>query len=189
MVYAGLKKLLTRFRDDERGTIMIETVIALPLLVWALAASYEFFEVHRYMSVRDKASFTIADMVSRETEAITPVYLDNAKQLYDEITNDTGSNDLRVSVVRYDEQTDSYFIRWSQVRGQGSFTPLQTADVAQAHDILPIMDDGEDLVLVESRSTYAPLFNVGLADNLQIETRIFVAPRFTPQVIFDDGTT
>lgn len=61
-----------RFCREERGSVTVEAVITLPLLIWAIGATYEFFEVHRYQSARDKASYTIADMLSREMMPITP---------------------------------------------------------------------------------------------------------------------
>ncbi len=79
MYFTRFKDLLKRFRDDDSGTIMVETVISLPLLVWTIAATYEFFEVHRYKSVREKASYTVADMLSREQSVVTDVYVDNTK--------------------------------------------------------------------------------------------------------------
>lgn len=185
MLYSALKNALRRFRKDERGTIMVETVIALPLLVWALAASYEFFEVHRYMSARDKATYTIADMFSREVSSINTAYMDNTKILFDEISNDQGVNQIRVSIIKFDEETNSYSISWSEVRGIGDFIALTSADVAQAFNELPIMNDGEELILVESQSTYQPLFNVGLTDNLSIDTRVFTSPRFSPQICWE----
>jgi len=181
-----LKYALLRFRDDTRGSVMVEAVITLPLLVWMLAATYEFFEVHRYKSVREKASYTIADMISREqTEPVTPAYMDNTKTLFDEITNDDGANQIRVSIIQYDEDDDEYFVHWSHVRGTGGLSALTDSDVASAHDTLPIMNDAEQLILVESASAYSPAFEVGLNDNISIDTRVFTAIRFAPKIDFD----
>jgi len=96
------KTWASRFRNEERGSVMVEAVITLPLLIWAVGATYEFFELYRYNSARDKASYTIADMISRENAAITPLYIDNAKIVFDTIANDRGANSLRVSVVKFD---------------------------------------------------------------------------------------
>lgn len=181
-----LKTALFRFRDDTRGSVMVEAVITLPLLVWMLAATYEFFEVHRYKSVREKASYTVADMLSREqTEPVTPSYMDNTLTLFNEITNDDGVNQIRVSIIQYDEDNDEYFIHWSEVRGTGGMGVLTDADVASAHATLPIMNDAEQLILVESASTYSPAFEVGLNDNLSIDTRVFTAIRFAPKIDFE----
>ena len=47
------------------------------------------------------------------------------------------------------------------------------------------MADGEEVILVESRSTYDPLFKVGLNDNLKIGSRVVTSPRFAPQIVWE----
>lgn len=187
MLLARLKVSLRSFCKETCGTITLETVIVLPLLFWSAAATFEFFEVHRYKSVREKATYTVADMISRETSAagLNSVYLDNAKILFDEISNDAGVNQIRVSIVTYDGVTDEYGISWSQVRGTGSLAPLTDGDVQNAHSELPIVPNGEEFILVESKSTYDPLFTVGLTD-VDINTRTFTAVR-APQKICYEG--
>ncbi len=186
MYMLPLTQWLKSFRDDETGTVALEAVITLPLLFWALAATYEFFEVHRYDSARAKASYTIADMLSREMQTVTPTYLDNAKTVFDTITNDTGENQMRISVVKYDADSDEFSVRWSQVRGGGPYTALTTADVRNAHATLPIMGDGEEVIVLESRSDYPAKFDVGLGGDLVIATRVLTSPRFAPQIVWEN---
>lgn len=181
-----LKRLARRFRGEEDGSVMVETVICLPLLVWALVATYEFFEVHRYTSAREKATYTIADMLSRESTSVNDTYIDNALKLFDEISNDNGTNQLRISVVQYDLDEDEYSVWWSELRGTGDMMVLQDADVRTAHAILPILNDGEQLILVESESKYQPTFKVGLGASVPIDTRIFTKIRFLSQLCHQD---
>ncbi len=185
MLLKLIKQRLSNFRDDTRGTLMVETVIMLPLLIWALAATYEFFEVHRYKSVREKATYTIGDMISRENDFLTEVYIDNTKVLFDEITDDDGINQIRVSIVKYDKNIDKYKISWSEVRGTGEFAPLETADVADKHSELPVLEHGKEVILIESTSSYDPLFTVGLASDLKVQTRVLTTIRFAPQICFE----
>ncbi|QFT99007.1 hypothetical protein FIU85_16965 [Roseovarius sp. THAF8] len=186
MLMARLKVSLRSFLEDTRGLITVETVLSMPLLFWAMTATFDFFEIHRYKSVREKGTFTIADMISRETRAggLTSIYLDNAKILFDEITNDDGVNQIRVSVVKYSDHKKEYSIAWSQVRGTGPLVPLTDGDVKNAHATLPDVNHGEEVILVESTSSYQPLFNVGLND-VTIGTRVFSAIRFTAQVCYE----
>ncbi|WP_397543491.1 TadE/TadG family type IV pilus assembly protein [Roseovarius salis] len=189
MLWLRFKHLIASFREDTRGSFLVESVIALPLLFWTLAATYEFFEVHRYKSVREKATYTIADMLSREQSVVTDIYIDNAKILFDDVANDDGVNQLRVSVIRYLAADDQYEVAWSEVRGTGGMAALQDADVATAHDQLPAMSNGEEVILVESRSSYDPSFDVGLSDGINISTRVFTSLRFAPQLCFDVCTS
>lgn len=186
MLCARMKLVLREYWQDTRGSMMVEAVVSLPLLFWVLAATFEFFEVHRYKSVREKATFTAADVLSRENSAvgITDTYMDNLLVLFNEISNDDSSNQIRVSVIRYNAGDDKYEISWSKTRGSGPLTPLSTPDVETQHATLPILNNGEELVLVESRSNYDPVFEVGL-DNFVVRTRIFSAIRFAPQLCYE----
>lgn len=187
MFMSSFKTWFRGFRDDERGSIMLEAVITLPLLFWAVAASYEFFELHRYASARDKAAYTVADMISREMQPVTPVYLNNAKTVFDTMANDTGVNQLRVSVVKYDVDSDTFSVVWSQIRGTGSMAALTTSDVEDAHDKLPVMRDGEEVIVVEAESVYPPIFEVGIGENKMIESRVLTSPRFAPQILWSSS--
>ncbi|WP_324753705.1 pilus assembly protein [Roseovarius sp. Pro17] len=187
MTYFLPKSWLSKFRNDERGSVALEAMLTLPLLIWAVGATYELFEVQRYSSARDKASYTVADMISREMIAITPIYMNNAKTVFDTISNDDGENSLRVSVIKYDVDEDEYFVKWSEVRGPSLLIALTTADVKTAHDTLPIMGDGEELIIVDSLGDYSPMFDVGISKGLQIATHVFTSPRFAPQINWDDS--
>ena len=189
MLWLRIKTRLAAFRDDASGSFMVESVIALPLLFWTLCATFEFFEVHRYKSVREKATYTIADMISREQDVVTDIYVDNAMTLYDEIASDTGTNQLRITIVQYDEDNDIYAVAWSEVRGSGRLFPLDDNDVANKHATLPVMDDGEQVIVVESVSNYDSLFDLVLSDTISIETRVFTSIRFAPQICFDACTS
>lgn len=188
MLYARIKSFLAGFREKTDGSFAMETVIVLPLLFWMVAATYEFFEVHRYKSARIKATYTVADLVSRQETAINDTFIDNMKVLFDEMTNDSGETQLRVSIVRYDENTETYDLRWSEVRGTGHFLPLTDADVATDHQNLPILRHGEEVIIVESNSSYDSLFKVGLADAINMNTRTFSSLRFAGQLQFEGVT-
>ena len=181
-----LHRCIRRFCGERDGSVMVETVLCLPLLIWGLVATYEFFEVFRYKSAREKATYTVADMLSRETTEVNDTYVDNAKRLFDGISNDDGDNQIRISVLRYVGASDEYEVRWSEVRGTGDYVDLVNEDVRNAHAILPQMDGGEELILVEAASKYQPTFNVGLGDHVPVETRIFTKIRFLPQLCHED---
>ncbi len=192
MIMHIFKQSLIRFRDDTRGTIMVETVIVLPLLFWMLAATYEFFEIHRYRAVREKATYTVADMFSRELREVDDVYIDNTKTLFDLMTNDDGINQIRVSILRYnqdeDENEGEYELSWSEVRGTGSLVSLSDSTVASLQNSLPAISAGSELILIDSISRYDPLFTVGISKNVPIETRVFTTIRFAPMICFDGVT-
>jgi hypothetical protein len=89
---------------------------------------------------------------------------------------------MRVTVVKYDSDEDEYSVKWSQVRGTAMLRALVTADVQNAHARLPMMRDGEELIIVDSLSEYPPLFDVWVGDGMNMSTHVMAIPRFAPQI-------
>ena len=179
MAFSHLKKLMTRLRDDTSGTIVVEMVITLPLLLWALMATFEFFEVFRYKSIRDKATYVIADMISREKPQpgwVDGTYMDNSLRLFNDIVTDRGVNQIRVTIIRYRE-SEGYTVQWSEPRPTGSMPKLTDADIQADLARIPNMNDGDELILVDATSTYIPNFNVGLGNSIPIVSRTFTSFR------------
>jgi len=184
-----LKSAIGRFRRETGGTMTVEMVITLPFLFWMITTSFELYEVHRYKAARVKATYTVADMLSREMLPVDDVYVDNAKALYDTVTKDNGENQVRFTVVRYDSGPDTYSVRWSETRGSGAMSPLTNGDVAQAHAELPVLQGGEELIIVESTSTYSPIFEYpGLNNDYTVNTKVFTGIHFAPQLCWDGSS-
>lgn len=179
---------LRRFLRDPRGTVAVETVIIAPFMIMGLIYSYEYFDMYRAQSVRDKATYTMADILSRETAVVDDTYIDSAKSLFDSITDDRSPNDLRITVVRYhfDEGngTDEFELRWSETRGSGGLLPLTADDVRDAQDVFPVMVNGQDLIFVENFATYQPVVTNGITEDVPINTRMFMTLRFASQLCF-----
>lgn len=186
MCLSRLKSLLTRFRKETNGVVTVEMVVTMPLLIWALAATYDYFEIHRHRAVREKATYTIADMFSREQAPVTTAYVDGARDLFNAITNDDDPVQIRVSVVTFDGDTQQYRVVWSRIGGAGALVPLTDSDVQSGAIPLPAMIPGQQLVMVNSLSTFNPAFNVGLSSNMPVETSQFMNLRFAPQLCFED---
>ncbi len=186
MTISLLKKFMTRLRDDTSGTIVIETVITLPLLIWALMATFEFFEVFRYQSIRDKATYVIADMISRE--ALVPgfvdnTYIDNSLTLFNDVVNDNGVNQLRITIIKF-TPGNGYTVEWSKIRGTGGMQELTTAVLQTDLAHIPVLSVGEELILVDSTSNYVSTFNVGLGANIPVASRTFTSFREIAQLCF-----
>ncbi|SLN41269.1 hypothetical protein ROG8370_01726 [Roseovarius gaetbuli] len=188
MYIFDIKRALRRFRKSEQGTVTMETVIMLPFLFGLLVFSYEFFDMFRYKSVREKATYTVADMLSRETNVVDATYIDNTKLLFDTMTKNGSDNQIRTSVVRYHQydpdNIDEFELRWSEVRGEGELLKLTTADVKEAHATFPKMTNGQDLIIVETRSVYDAHLPFGVAKDTPIKTQMFMSLRFGAQLCY-----
>ncbi len=174
---------MRRFSVSERGSLSIEAVFALPMLVWAITATFVFWDAFKTLNITQKATYTVADMLSRETQAIDDDYLTGLHELFDYLTPSDGSNALRVTVVRMqlDQNTGvkSYNLVWSQ--GVGGITGYTDLTAIQAR--LPDMAPGDQMIVVESEQDWAPAFTVGLA-NYRFREVAISRPRFAPQLVW-----
>ena len=177
MVIQRLKSRIRSFYDDTSGNISVEFVLAMPILFWSFMAVYVYFDGYRQSAVNLKAAYTISDLISRETEAINEDYIDSMVNLLTFLTRSNSNVDLRITVIRWDESDDRYYVDWSANRGFVS--DLTNANIAEIEPRLPAMPDAERVILVETANNFVPLFNVGM-DNISLDNFVFTRPRFAP---------
>ncbi|UYV38640.1 hypothetical protein N4R57_06205 [Rhodobacteraceae bacterium D3-12] len=118
MKTSPLARRIAGFRDDTRGTVTVEALVMLPLLLWAFCALFTFFDAYRQTSISHKAAYTLSDMLSRETTPVTNDYLDSAQEMLGFLTRSDTERRMRVSVVRFDLDQNEHFIEWSETRAQ-----------------------------------------------------------------------
>ncbi|WP_290559967.1 pilus assembly protein [Aestuariivita sp.] len=163
----------------------VEFVLIVPILFWAYAASYAFFDGYRQSSINLKAAYTIGDLLSRERQIITPAYIDSMYALAQHLTRTDSPLDMRITVIRWDEEDDMFYFDWSQTRG--SVLPLTQADLPDIAHRLPVMPDEERVILVETWNTWKSVVSTGMPER-SFDNFIFTRPRFAPQLKFEDGT-
>lgn len=182
-----MKRLFSRFTGfsrDDRGSVAIEAVIWLPLILGVLAATFSLFDAFRYKSLNVKAAYTISDAISRETDPIDNLYLDGMLDLLQYLTRSEGAYSLRLTLVRYHE-TNGYISEWSKTRG--NFDSMGDRDLANIADQLPNMLHNERVIVVETETEYAPPFSVpGLNEARLFYNFGFTRPRFAPKITWRD---
>ena len=180
-LFTRINWFLRGFRDETRATVAVEAVVILPLLFWAYAAMFVFFDAYKQVSINQKAAYTIGDVLSRETTAINNAYLDGVDNLFKFLVRADDTARLRVTVVRWDENREKFRRDWSKTRG--GVSPLSNAQVADMGDDLPVMPDGERVIVVETWSRYTAPFNVGILSQ-DLHNRVFTRPRFAPKLVW-----
>lgn len=181
-----LKSRLKAFAQDNSGSITVEFVLAMPILFWSFMATYVFFDGYRQSAVNLKAAYTISDLISRETSFIDDEYIDSMLKVLELMTDAASSGDvtMRISVIRWDEVDDRYYLDWSANRGYSQ--ELTNNNLADLEERLPTMPDNERVILVETNNRFVPLFNVGL-DDINLRNFVFTRPRFVSNVPWDSG--
>ena len=175
---------LRKFSRKEDGSGIVEFVLMFPLLCWALLATVSYFHAFRSEAIATKTTLTLADMVSRETDYITPTYLNNVRELLEFLSVSDVTPDYRLTVIRWNGEKGEYRIRWSRERGRES--QLKNADLVALTDQLPILSAGQNVLLFETWTDYVPQFdyNLGLGE-FQFKNFVVMSPRFSTQICWN----
>ena len=186
MFRLALTTALRRFTKSEEGSISVEAMLILPILVWCYLGTFVFFDAYRSQSTNLKAAYTIGDTLSRETGYVTPIYMDSLSNLQKFLVDEAnGIARLRVSVYRYQAADNTYRVNWSQTRGGA--VQLTDSLLAQLRPNLPRMPNNEIAILVETWLGYHPTYSVGLQD-FTFTDLVVTRPRFAAQLCKNTNT-
>lgn len=182
---------LGRFLRDTDASMTVESVLILPFYLQFYVAAYAFFDAFRTQTINEKASYTIADVITRRNAGapVDTAYINWLNTLYDYLLEGRGNDTwIRVSSVTYSNANSRYEIEWSvATRGKQRYT---TADLPAIAAALPTIPGGDTVILVETHSTFGiglsgtrPLLFSALGNQV-LETFTFTRPRFTTRIEF-----
>jgi Flp pilus assembly protein TadG len=171
---------LRRFGRDETGTLVAESVLVLPFMLWSYLALFVYWDSYRSVNTVQKAAYTISDMISREMVPVTENYINGMDTILEYLIDADQDAKLRVSSIRWSELNNRYEVMWSRSPGNAMIR-LTTATVAGIASKLPNLADGDYVVLVEVDVNYHAAFNVGINDQ-SLKQFIVTRPRFVMPV-------
>ena len=178
--WKSLKSSLSRFARREDGTIMAETVVILPMMLWAFLALFVYWDSFRALNTTQKASYTISDMISREMVSVNDAYITGMRNVMQYMLDPGDVPRIRVTSVRFSQINNRFEVHWS--RSTATTLPILTTTTLQAlSPRIPAMSDGDYVVIVETQVDYHPGFNVGLQDTV-MQQFIVTRPRFVPRI-------
>ncbi len=191
-----MKRFLTRllrFRRHERGTLSVETAMIFPLLMFSYVGIYTFFDAFRTQNINVRASYTVADMLSRETNMLDTDYLEGLNKILRLLTRSDYDTILRVTVVTFNindkdnPNDDEYELVWSQVDGGDGATikPYTDQTLSDLEPQIPIMDHGDVNIVVETWSGFIPIFKFTGVEPYYFEHLVVSRPRFGPQLCWE----
>lgn len=166
----------------EDGSISVESMLMLPLLIWCFLGAYVFYDAYRAQFINAKASYTIGDILSRETNYITPEYMDSVFDLQQFLVARTTPVRLRVSVITYDQANDQYSVVWSENRGGGG--PIDDAALTSMLPAIPAMPDQGRAIVVQTSMVYSPIYAAGITE-MQFDDLVVSRPRFAGQLCWN----
>ncbi len=173
-----------KFIRKEDGSLSVEAVVMAPLLIWALAAMFVSWDAFKTITISKKATYTIADALSRETNVVTPAYLIAMHETYDYLMGRDEPHALRITVLEtvydLDLQKDVVKLVWSEgtggIEGYTSLAPIKNR--------VPKFAAGDQMIFVESEQSWAPAFGVGLG-TFRLRDVAISRPRFAGALKWD----
>lgn len=180
----GLINRIRYFGRDQHASLSVEAVLILPLLLWAYFGMFILFEGYRSLASNTRASYTVADLLSRETDYVTPTYLAGMNDILDLITQSPHPTALRVSVVSYDNDAQRYNLEWSH--GTRGVTDVTDASLdSELMPYIPIMASPGVAIVVETFLSFEPFMSISL-DAFNFHSVTITRPRFAAQVVWSD---
>lgn len=171
------------FQENQSGSVALEAVIIVPILVWAYLAMFTIFDSYRQYTSQQKAVYTISDLISRQATPMDADFMDGTHELFENLSRSVGVPGMRVTVAKYNFTQLEYEVIWSRTRG--GMIALASEDVQGWTNRLPVLAPDDQIIIVETTSRFMPVFNIGLLPQT-INNFIFTRPRYAKQVCFDE---
>ncbi|MCR9068406.1 MAG: hypothetical protein NXH79_06135 [Rhodobacteraceae bacterium] len=175
-----MTSLLRRFWQDTRAAVAFEAVIIMPILAWGFLSSFIFFDAFRVYNSSIKATYAVADVLSRQTNTVTEDDIEGLLTVFKHLVRDSGASRMRVTQIMWNGTR--YCVDWSYATDGES--RLFHSSMAEIEDALPVMAVSERIVLVETFVPYDPAFDTGLT-LLNFNNFTFTRPRYAGQVPFE----
>lgn len=177
---------LRRFAKDEDGLVMTEFLILLPLLIWTFMALVVYWDAYRTINAAQKASYTISDLVSRQSN-IDRSFIRGMEKVMEGLLGTPNVVSMRITSLEWDVDkngTGKYIVLFSE--SPYSRKPKVTNAAAQAMaDKIPMMSSGDTTVVVETWTNYRPGFDVGIPFTT-FENFIVTRPRYQRRVCLSE---
>ena len=180
-----LFKVPARFARDIRGSISVETVLIAPLLIWGMVSTYVFYDGFRQKTRVQVAINTVADILSRQTDTITPAFIDDLNNVFDVLSSNRAQFAIRVTSVAQTAADEDPVIAWSH----GTRGASPALEVSELTGRVPPILTGEAAVVVEVFGNWAPPFSLlGMENLVTMNTQVTSRPRFVPWLHLQGAT-
>jgi hypothetical protein len=177
---------LQRFWRRDDGIMAAELVVVLPVFLFCTLGMYTYWDAFRSLNTLQKATYTVSDMIARTMQPVNGPYIEGLRDTLQYMVGDKLPVTMRVSSVTWSAARNRYEIKWSRSPSE-ALPRLTTATLQVLANQIPILSDGDTVIIVESNSRFRPIFaRMELAGMLleaqDFQQFIVTRPRFVPQV-------
>jgi Flp pilus assembly protein TadG len=157
----AMRKCTRRFKDflrDEDGLILVEGLIMMPLIIWALVAMFIYWDVFRTINVTQKAAYSVADLLSRQRDTIPLTFANGLQNVAEFLT--PGGHPVKMRITSFEcvstttgvcNSTSGTYRLLFSFSPRGKVATLTQANIqAWKTTRVPVMNNGESVFVVET---------------------------------------
>ena len=177
MLRSPFARLLDAFARDTRGSISIEFMVVMPLLLFLTTGGIAFWDAFHSNSQTAKVAYAVSDIMSRH-DAVDDTDMAYLYAVQDKMMPaDLDRRSLRISSICFED--GQHRVLWSYSSSSADMVPpppLEDADIPV--EALPAMAPQDSVILTEVEARWQPYFlNVGLGEK-QWRSVLVSRPRF-----------
>jgi Flp pilus assembly protein TadG len=178
---------LRSFARDIRANIAIESLLFIPMMAWSFVAMSVIWEGYRAQNLAQRATFTLADIISRERVQIHGTQMPlNYLRVFAYAAEVTYAGNLSTSSVRSafpgalritniifsagtgGNAAPTSSVLWSVSSHADRLPPMTNAGLGSVADKIPVLLGGDSLILVETELKWRPDYTAAMAGDLLI---------------------
>lgn len=168
---------LLRFRRDERGLAAIEFALIGPILIFLLFGSIQIFELIKTKQNAEKATFTISDIISRQT-SVNAAFLDQMSLVFARLVSGAATNkQIRVSSIT--KAAGKLSVAWSYP--VAPMVELVTAKIPLS--VIPDIADGDSVILIETVAPHDSIISMVPIVGTTFTHLAVTRPRFVSAIV------
>jgi Flp pilus assembly pilin Flp len=180
VVFPLLSTAFKRFWRDEKGVLVAELALVLPVFVWSIIGMFTYWDAFKSLNMSQKAAYTVSDLIAREKKPVDSAYLNGMHDVMQYLVGNDLPVTMRITSITYSGVRSRFEVIWSRSPYSGT-TALTTTTLQSFKDRIPAMSDGDSVVLVETWTDFEPAFQSYVGAQ-QFSDFIITRPRFVPKV-------
>jgi Flp pilus assembly protein TadG len=162
--------------NDRRGSLSIEFMIVMPLLLFLTTGGLAFWDAFQSNSKTAKVAYTISDIMSRHdfVDDTDMAYLYSVQDKM--LSGDLDQRSLRISSICYEDGI--HRVLWSYTAGGNDIANLGAlTDEDIPLEIMPTMAPQDSVILTEVKVRWQPHLNMGIG-TMEWRSNLVSRPRF-----------